>query len=72
MGWVFDQLDGKKLGPMIERAGYHSVAVDLDVEKIESVLPEVKRKAREMQAEGERLTGHPGLPLEATPILVPN
>jgi hypothetical protein len=72
LGWVFDQLDGKKLGPMIERAGYHSVAVDLDVEKIESVLPEVKRKAREMQAEGERLTGHPGLPLEATPNLVSN
>jgi len=24
-----------------------------------------------MQAEGERLTGHPGLPLEPTPNLVP-
>jgi hypothetical protein len=72
LGWVFEQLDSKKLGPMIERAGYHSVAVDLDVDKIESVLTEVKKKAREMQAEGERLTGHPGLPLEPTPNLVPN
>jgi hypothetical protein len=72
LGWVFEQLDSKKLGPMLERAGYHSVAVDLDIDKIESVLPQVKKKAREMQAEGERLTGHPGLPLEPTPNLVPN
>jgi hypothetical protein len=29
----------------------------------------MKRQARAMHAEGERLTGHPGLPLEATPNL---
>ncbi len=71
LGWVFDQFENRKLGAMIERAGYPGVAADLDLEKIASALPLVKKKAREMQAEGERLTGHPGLPLEPTPNLVP-
>jgi len=71
LGWVFDQFENRKLGPMIERAGYPGVAADLDLEKIAAVLPVVKQKAREMQAEGEALTGHPGLPLEPTPNLVP-
>ena len=52
-------------------AGYARVAADLDVEKIASVLPTVKKKAREMQAEGEALTGHPGPPAQPTPNLVP-
>ncbi len=72
LGWVFEQLDSKKLGPMIERAGYPGVAADLDLNKIESVLPDVKKKAREMQAQGEALTGHPGLPLEPTPNIIPD
>jgi hypothetical protein len=72
LGWVFEQLDSKKLGPMIERAGYPGVAADLDLNKIESVLPDVKKKAREMQARGEALTGHPGLPVEPTPNIVPD
>jgi hypothetical protein len=71
LGWVFEQLDNRKLGAMIERAGYPGVAADLDLEKIAAVLPAVKKQARDMQAEGERLTGHPGLPLETTPNLVP-
>jgi hypothetical protein len=69
LGWVFEQFENRKLGAMIERAGYPGVAADLDLEKIASVLPTVKQQARDMQAEGERLTGHPGLPLEATPNL---
>jgi hypothetical protein len=69
LGWVFEQFENRKLGAMIERAGYPGIAADLDLEKIASVLPTVKKQAREMQAEGERLTGHPGLPLEATPNL---
>jgi hypothetical protein len=69
LGWVFEQFDNRKLGAMIERAGYPGIAADLDLEKIASVLPMVKKKAREMQAEGERLTGHPGLPLDTTPNL---
>src|SRR5260370_4911901 len=69
LGWVFEQFENRKLGAMIERAGYPGIAADLDLEKIASVLPVLKEKAREMQAEGERLTGHPGLPLEPTPNL---
>lgn len=69
LGWVFEQFENRKLGAMIERAGYPGIAADLDVEKIASVLPMVKQKARALQAEGERLTGHPGLPLEPTPNL---
>jgi hypothetical protein len=69
LGWVFDQFESRKLAAMIERAGYPGVAADLDLEKIASILPKVKKRAREMQAEGEKLTGHPGLPLEMTPNL---
>jgi hypothetical protein len=69
LGWVFEQFENRKLGAMIERAGYPGIAADLDLEKIASVLPTAKQQAREMQAEGERLTGHPGLPLEPTPNL---
>jgi hypothetical protein len=69
LGWVFEQFDNRKLGAMIERAGYPGVAADLDLDKIASVLPVVKKQAREMQAEGERLTGHPGLPSAVTPNL---
>jgi hypothetical protein len=70
LGWVFEQFENRKLEAMIERAGYPGIAADLDLEKIAAVLPMVKKKAREMQAEGEALTGHPGLPLEPTPNLV--
>jgi hypothetical protein len=69
LGWVFEQFENRKLGAMIERAGYPGIAADLDLEKIASLLPMVKKKAREMQAEGAKLTGHPGLPLEPTPNL---
>ena len=69
LGWVFEQFENKNLRAMIERAGYPGIAADLDEEKIASVLPILKAKARELEAEGERLTGHPGLPLEPTPNL---
>ena len=71
LGWVFQQLDRHKLGPMIERAGYPGVAADLDDDKLEAVIPEMAKRAREMQAKGSELTGHPGLPLDVTPNLVP-
>jgi len=35
------------------------------------VLPEIKQKTCEMQAEGMALTGHLGLPLEPAPNLAP-
>ena len=65
--WTFQQLESRKLGPMIERAGYPGVAADLDHDKIAAVLPALKQRAFEMYEEGERLTGKKGLPLEFTP-----
>jgi hypothetical protein len=69
LDWTFEQFENRKLGAMIERAGYPGIAADLDLDKIAAVLPALKRRAYEMYAEGERLTGHKGLPLEFTPNL---
>ena len=67
--WTFEQIENRKLGAMIERAGYPGIAADLDQDKIAAVLPGLKKRAFEMYEEGERLTGHKGLPLEFTPNL---
>jgi len=64
--WTFEQFENRKLGAMIERAGYPGIAADLDPEQIAAALPTVKKRAFEMYEEGERLTGHKGLPLEFT------
>ena len=69
LDWTFEQIENRKLGAMIERAGYPGIAADLDLDKIASVLPALKKRAFEMYEEGERLTGHKGLPLEFTPNL---
>jgi hypothetical protein len=69
LDWTFEQFENRKLGAMIERAGYPGIAADLDLDKIAAVLPALKKRAYEMYAEGERLTGHKGLPLEFTPNL---
>lgn len=66
LDWTFEQLENGKLGAMIERAGYPGITADLDMDKIAAVLPALKKRAYEMYAEGERLTGHKGLPLEFT------
>jgi hypothetical protein len=66
LDWTFEQLENGKLGAMIERAGYPGITADLDTDKIAAVLPALKKRAYEMYAEGERLTGHKGLPLEVT------
>src|SRR5438874_1779121 len=68
IGWTIRTLDAK-LPKMLERAGYPGVAADLDEGKLREVLPAMKKQALAMWEEGERLTGHPGLPLEATPNL---
>jgi hypothetical protein len=67
--WTFEQFESRKLPAMIERAGYPGIAADLDLEQIAAVLPALKKRAFEMYDEGERLTGHKGLPLEFTPNL---
>ena len=69
LDWVFEQFENRRLGAMIERAGYPGIAADLDLDLVASVVPAMKRRAIEMYAEGERLTGHKGLPLEPTPNL---
>ena len=71
-GWVKENIEGKKLGPMIERAGYPGIAADLDQDMIDAVLPAMSAKAREMLELGETLTGHPGLPENVTPNLAAN
>jgi hypothetical protein len=67
LAWTLEQFETGKLRAMIERAGYPGIAADLDAVKIASVFPAMKKQALAMWAEGERLTGHPGLPLEPTP-----
>ena len=69
LAWTLEQFETGKLRAMIERAGYPGIAADLDEAKIAAVFPAMKRQALDMWAEGERLTGHPGLPLEPTPNL---
>src|SRR3954452_20841037 len=67
LAWTFEQLEKGRLAAMIERAGYPGIAADLDLDKIAAILPALKKRAFEMYEEGERLTGHKGLPLEYTP-----
>lgn len=67
LAWTLEQFEAGKLPAMITRAGYPGVAADLDVGKIAEVFPKMKARALEMWQLGEKLTGHPGLPLEATP-----
>ena len=69
LAWTLEQFQTGKLPAMITRAGYPGIAADLDVGKIAAVFPAMKKQALAMWAEGERLTGHPGLPLEFTPNL---
>jgi hypothetical protein len=69
LAWTLEQFEKGKLPAMIERAGYPGVAAALDTDLIAQVLPAVRKQALAMWEEGERLTGHPGLPLEPTPNL---
>jgi hypothetical protein len=68
--WCFEQLENRKIAAMIDRAGYPGIAADVDLDKVASVLPAMKKRAWEMWREGESLTGHGGLPLAPTPNLV--
>jgi hypothetical protein len=67
--WTLSQFETGKLRAMIERAGYPGIAADLDAAKVAEVFPAMKKQALAMWEEGERLTGHGGLPLEPTPNL---
>ncbi len=65
--WTLDRFKNKDLKDMIARAGYPGVAADLDQELIDSIMPSLEAKARELQpgAEVEVMDG------PATPNLVP-
>jgi len=67
---VFEQLENHRLKAMLERAGYPGIAADLDKARVAAVLPAMKRQAYAMYEEGERLTGHKGLPLQPTPNFI--
>src|SRR5579863_1475688 len=67
--WTLEQFAAGKLPAMITRAGYPGVAADYDAGKFAEVFPKMKARALEMWKLGEKLTGHPGLPLEPTPNL---
>ena len=62
LDWTMGQFKNKKLGAMIERAGYPGVAADLDEDVIAAVIPDMEKRALEMVAGG--------LPKEPTPNLV--
>ena len=62
LGWTLAQFETKKLAAMLERAGYPGVSADLDQDLIDSMLPGMKKRAREMDVAG--------LPAEPTPNLV--
>ncbi len=63
LGWTLSQFKSGNLRSMIERAGYPGVAADYDQDLVNSILPGLEQRAREMDAQA--------LPEEATPNLVP-
>ena len=61
LGWTLDLFKTGKLPAMLDRAGYPGVAADLDQDLIDSIIPGMETRAREMVAAG--------LPKEPTPNL---
>ena len=52
LGWTLKQFKSRKLAAMIDRAGYPGIATDLDQELLDSVMPAMEKRAREMEAAG--------------------
>ena len=52
LGWTLKQFKSRKLAAMINRAGYPGVATDLDQDLLDSLIPSIEKRAREMEAEG--------------------
>jgi hypothetical protein len=48
--WTLDQFKGGKLKTMIERAGYPSIAAELDENLIQAVMPKIEKRSRELVA----------------------
>lgn len=51
LAWTLERFERGRLKPMILRAGYPAIADALDEDAIQSVLPRVTDKAREIVAE---------------------
>ena len=52
LGWTLKQFKSRKLAAMIDRAGSPGVAADLDQDLLDSLIPSIEKRAREMEAEG--------------------
>ena len=52
LGWTLKQFKSRKLAAMIDRAGYPGVASDLDQDLLDSLIPSIEKRAREMETEG--------------------
>ena len=65
--WTLDRFKGKDLKDMITRAGYPGVAADIDQAKIDSIMPALEAKARELQPGADVVV----IDGPATPNLVP-
>jgi hypothetical protein len=52
LGWTLKQFKSRKLAAMIDRAGYPGVAADLDQDLLDSLIPSIEKRAREMEAQG--------------------
>jgi hypothetical protein len=63
LGWTLEQFKSGILRDMIARAGYPGVAADYDHNLVQSLMPALEKRAREMDAQD--------LPAEPTPNLVP-
>lgn len=62
LGWTLEQFKNGNLRSMIDRAGYPGVAADFDQGLVNSIMPALEQRAREMDAQP--------LPEEPTPNLV--
>ncbi len=65
--WTLNRFKNKDLKEMITRAGYPGVAADLDQDLIDSIMPDVEAKARELQPAGDVVV----MDGPATPNLTP-
>ena len=62
LSWTLEQFQSGKLRDMLVRAGYPGVAADYDQGLVDAIMPELIKRAREMDAQP--------LPAEPTPNLV--
>ncbi|GIT02114.1 MAG: hypothetical protein CM1200mP27_07390 [Chloroflexota bacterium] len=53
MRWTIDQFKAGNIRKMIERAGYPTVANDVDENLLQSMMPEIERRAFELVAENK-------------------